>query len=416
MEKYSGWTLIKHALKGHSGWQPAWRSPEPKKSYDVVIIGAGGQGLATAYYLAKNHGITDIAVLDRSWLGGGNTGRNTTIVRSNYFWPESTNFYDYSLQLYENLAKELNYNIMLSQRGGINLVHNRVEMDLFERWSNSLQLQGVDSQWYDRDQVREYAPILNMSPDARFPILGGYMQKRAGVVRHDAVAWAYARAADALGVDIIQNCNVNAIHKSGNRVTGVETPFGTIKADKLAITVAGHSSVVGAMAGLDLPIKSQTLQAMVSEPVKPIFDGVVGSSSVHCYVSQSDRGEILMGGSADLHPSYGQRGQLAVLEETMAAVLELFPVFSRLKMMRQWAGIVDIAPDSSPIIGKTPVTGLYMSGGWGTGGFKGIPAGGTTLAYTMAHDKPHQLNEPFGLDRFASGFMVDEAASAGIPH
>lgn len=416
MEKFSFWSIAKQALNGHKGWTQQWGSPEPRKHYDVVIIGGGGQGLATAYYLAKKYGINNVAVLEKGWLGGGNTGRNTTMVRSNYFYPASSNFYDYSLQQYEQLSTELNYNVMLSQRGTLNLVHSEHELEIFGRWSNALQLQGIDNEFLTVDQVKEYAPLLNTDPSARYPIHGGFIQRRGGVARHDAVAWGYARAADALGVDIIQGCEVTAIHRSGNRITGVETPYGTIRTDKLAMCVAGCSSVVAAQVGLKLPIKSQSLQAMVSEPVKPILDGCIGSASVHCYVSQSDRGEILIGGSADLHPSYGQRGVLPCLEETLAATLELFPAFSRLKLMRQWAGIVDISPDSSPIIGKTPVTGFYISTGWGTGGFKGIPAGGDTLAYTIAHDKPHDLIEPFSLGRFARGEFVNEAAAAGIPH
>ncbi|PRD74622.1 sarcosine oxidase subunit beta [Burkholderia multivorans] len=416
MEHYSFWSLAKHAFSGHRNWPQAWRSQEPKSRYDVVIVGGGGQGLATAYYLAKNHGITDVAVLEKGWLGGGNTGRNTTAIRSNYFYRESTDFFERSLQLYEGLSKELNYNIMLSQHGAVTLAHSPGQMDGLERWSNSIQLQGIDAEMLDVNQVKEFMPVLDTSPSARFPIHGGFIQRRAGVARHDAVAWGYARGADALGVDIIQNCEVKGVRMNGNRITGVESNRGYIQADKVVFAVAGHSSVLAKMAGISLPVTSVALQAMVSEPIKPVLGGLVVSPMVHCYVSQSDRGEILIGGRADAYPSYGQRGTLPALEETLSSVLNLFPTFSRLKLMRQWAGIVDISPDTSPIIGKTPVTALYISTGWGTGGFKAIPVGGETLAYTVAHDQPHPLIEPFGVERFQTGRFVNEAAAAGVDH
>jgi sarcosine oxidase subunit beta len=416
VEKYSFLSLAKHALSSHKKWPQAWRSPEPKAHYDVLIVGAGGHGLATAYYLAKNHCITNVAVVEKGWLGGGNTGRNTTVVRSNYFYPQSTRFFDHSLTLYEGLAKELNYNVMLSQGGMLTLAHSRHDLEILERWSNSMQLQGVDAEMVTPEQIKQFSPAIDISRRARYPIWGGFIQQRGGVARHDAVAWGYARAADALGVDIIQNCAVEDMVINAGKVSGVQTSQGIIKADKVALAVAGHTSVLGAMAGLRLPIVSQPLQAMVSEPVKPILNGAIISPVMHTYVSQSDRGEILIGGGADRYPSYGQRGNLPIVEECLAATIALFPAFSRLKLMRQWAGIVDISPDTSPIIGKTPVNGLYISGGWGTGGFKAIPAGGETLAYTIAEDKPHALIEPFGLDRFARGALIDEGAASGVAH
>lgn len=416
MEKYSAFSLLKNAITQHQQWPKSWRNPEPKPAYDVVIIGGGGQGLATAYYLAKKYGITNIAILEKGWLGGGNTGRNTTVVRSNYFYPESTRFFDHSLKLYEGLADELNYNIMLSQIGIMTLAHSRHEMDSLRRWSTSMQVQGVDSEFLNRDQVAAEVPIINMSASARYPIVGGFTQRRGGVARHDAVAWSYARAADNLGVDIIQGCEVTGIKVVGGTVKGVNTSKGFIAAEKVASAVAGHSSVVGQMVGLDLPIVSQTLQAMVTEPVKPLMHTVVLSPTVHCYVSQSDRGEMVIGGGTDVYPSYGQRGNLPAFEETLSATVELFPCLSRMKLMRQWGGIVDITPDVSPIISTTPIKGFYLNGGWGTGGFKAIPAGGDTFAYTIAHDKAHELVEPFSLDRFAKGKLVDEGAAAGVAH
>jgi len=416
LENYSIWSLAKHALSGHRRWTPAWRTSEPKNRYDVVIIGGGGQGLSTAYYLAKNHGITNVAVIEKGWLGGGNTGRNTTAIRSNYFYPESTRFFERSLQLYEGLSREFNYNVMLSQRGVLTLAHTPHQLDGLTRWSNSIQLQGIDAEMLKVEQIHAYMPLLDVSAGARFPVLGGFIQRRGGVARHDAVAWGYARGADAMGVDIVQNCEVNGLRISGNRIQGVETSKGFVAADKVVISVAGNSSVVASMAGIKLPIVSMPLQAMVSEPVKPILDGIVNSPAVHAYVSQSDRGEILIGGRTDAYPSYGQRGTLPALEDTLSATLNMFPAFSRLKLMRQWAGIVDISPDSSPILGKTTVKSLFISTGWGTGGFKAIPVGGETMAYTVANDRAHPLIEPFGIDRFATGRFVNEAAAAGVEH
>jgi sarcosine oxidase subunit beta len=414
MRGYSTFSMLRNALGGHRHWQPAWRDAEPRSGYDVVIVGAGGHGLATAYYLAKNHGARRIAVLDKGWLGGGNTGRNTQVVRSNYFWPESGAFYERSLKLYEGLTRELNFNLMLSQRGLLTLAHSHHEMDGMRRWVNAIALNGIDSEILDTEQIFELAPLLNHN--ARFPIVGGFVQRRGGIVRHDAVAWAYARAASNLGVDIIQQCEVTGLGLDSGRITAVETTRGRITTERVAIAVAGHTSELAAMAGLRVPITSMALQAMVTEPIKPCLDTVVLSPGIHCYVSQSDRGEIVIGGGADIYNSYAQRGGIPALEANIAAVLELFPAFSRLKLMRQWAGIVDISPDTTPIIGKTPVQGLYINGGWGTGGFKAIPAGGETLAHTIANDQVHPLIEKFNLERFASGALIDEGAAAGVAH
>lgn len=416
MEKYSAFSLLKHAFSGHRNWPKAWRSPELKPRYDVVIIGGGGHGLATAYYLAKEHGISNVAVLEKGWLGGGNTGRNTSVSRSNYFYPESTRFYEHSLRRYETMSEDLNINIMFSQKGVLGLALSRHEMEIYRRWATAIQVQGVDSEFMTREQIAEEVPQLNMSARARYPIHGGFIQRRGGISRHDAVAWGYARAADSLGVDIVQNCEVTGMEVTDGRIRVVKTSRGEVRADKVAMAVAGHSTVVAAMAGLKLPIVSQCLQAMVSEPVKPCYDHLIMCPKVHCYVSQSDRGELIIGGGADTHPSYGQRGNLPTTAAVLNAAVELFPNFSRMKLMRQWGGIVDIAPDASPIVSKTPITGFYISTGWGTGGYKAIPAGGETLAYTVAEDKPHPLVEPFSLDRFVSGRMVDEGAAAGVAH
>ncbi len=416
MSRFSALSLLGHGLRGHKGWQPYWRSPEPKSSYDVVIVGGGGHGLATAYYLAKNHGIKNIAILEKGWLGGGNTGRNTTAVRSNYFYPESVDFFDFSVQLYEKLSEELNINVMFSQRGAINLAHSRHDLETFARWGNALQLNGVDSEFLTPEQIAKKVPLLNMGKDARYPVLGGFTQRRAGVARHDAVAWGYARAADALGVDIIQQCEVEDFDVKGGRVVGVRTSRGKIGAGTVAVAVAGHSSVMAAKAGFRLPIQSRALQAFVSEPIKPVLDSVVISPIVHCYLSQSDKGELVVGGGADDYFSYAQRGAFPTIEGVTAALVELFPSFGRLRLMRQWAGIVDISPDTSPIIDRSPVDGLFISGGWGTGGFKAIPAGGWVLAHHIATGAPHKFAKSFSLGRFDSGALLDEGAASGVAH
>jgi len=415
--RYSALALVRGALSAHRHWAPVWRSPEPKPSYDIVIVGGGGHGLATAYYLAKNHRIRNVAVLERGWLGGGNTGRNTTIVRSNYLYPESARLYDFALKLYERLSRELNFNVMLSQRGLIDLAHSRHDLDSMARWVNAMHMNGVDAELLSRDEVAEWLPLLDMSPDARYPVLGGFLQRRAGTARHDAVAWGYARAADALGVDIIQNCEVTGfLTGADGRVVGVETSRGRIRAERIGIAAAGHSSVLAKLAGFRLPVVSYALQAMVTEPLKPALDAVVLSPGTGAYLSQSDKGEMVIGAFLDLFPSYAQRGSFAVLQAIVAATLAMFPSFSRLRLMRQWAGIVDVVHDSSPIIGPTPIPGLYINCGWGTGGFKAIPAGGWTLAHVLATGRNHELAEPFQLERFTTGRLIDEAAAAGIAH
>ena len=414
--KYSAWSLLRGALSGHRHWTSAWADPTPRPSYDAIIVGGGGHGLATAYYLAKNHGLTNVALLERGWIGGGNTGRNTTIVRSNYLFPESARLYDFSLKLYEGLSKDLNFNIMLSQRGLIMLAHSRHDLDSMSRWANAMRMNGIQAEILSRAEVGEMVPALDLSPQARIPILGGFTQRRAGTARHDAVAWGYARAASALGVHIIQNCEVQGFVQEGGRVVGVDTSRGRLRAERVGIAAAGHSSVLAKLAGFRLPIISYALQAMVSEPVKPALDTVVLSPGTGAYVSQSDKGEMVLGAMLDLFPSYAQRGSFAVKQNIIASTLAMFPSFSRLPLMRQWAGIVDVVHDSSPIIGATPIPGLYINCGWGTGGFKAIPVGGWTLAHVLATGKNHDLAEPFQLRRFIDGRLIDEAAASGIAH
>ncbi len=414
--RYSIGSLVRNAFGYHEGWQRAWRSPDPKARYQVIVIGGGGHGLATAYYLAKEHGISDVAVLEKGWLGGGNTGRNTTIIRSNYLWDESAGIYEKALQLFEGMSQELNFNIMLSQRGVLNLAHNLHDLRELSRRVNAIRLNGIDSEILSPEEIKAMVPILNTSPSARYPVLGGSLQRRGGVARHDAVAWGLARAADSRGVDIIQNCEVTGILREAGRVTGVETTRGTIMADKVGIVVAGHSSVLADMAGFRMPVESHPLQALVSEPLKPLLDTVIMSGTVHVYVSQSDRGELVMGAGIDGHNGYSQRGSLPVVEHMVAAAMELFPIFSRLRMMRQWGGIVDVCPDASPIVGKSPVDNLFINCGWGTGGFKATPGSGWVFAHTIARGEPHPLNVPFSLDRFTSGAIIDEHGAAGVAH
>ena len=413
--KYSLFSLARNALSHHERWPLAWRSPRPKPRYDAVIVGGGGHGLATAYYLAKEHGLSNIAVLEKGYLGGGNTGRNTTIVRSNYLLDPNAHFYEMSLKLWERLSRELNFNVMYSARGVINLVHSPAEIDAAMRRGNAMRLNGIDAQFLTRDEIARRIPILDCSTQARFPILGGLLQPRGGIARHDAVAWGYARGADALGVDIIQQCEVTGIRIDNGAIAGVETTQGFVATTKLGLAVAGHSSRLAAMAGIRLPIESHTLQALVSEPIKPVLDTVVTSGAIHFYINQSDKGELVMGGDLDFCNAYSQRGNLPAIESVVSACLALFPSFGRLRVMRSWGGICDMTMDGSPIIGVLPVKGLTMTGGWCYGGFKATPASGWLHAYTMARGEPHALNAAFTLERFARGATIDEKGAGPTP-
>jgi len=415
-QTYSIFSLVRNALRYHQDWQEAWRSPDPRPEYDVVIIGGGGHGLATAYYLAKEHGITNVAVLEKGWLGGGNTGRNTTVVRSNYLWDESAHLYEFSLKLWEGLSQDLNYNVMFSQRGLVSLAHSQHEMQALRRRVYAIKLNGIDSEFLTPAELKEWCPIIHVGRDARYPIVGASLQRRGGVARHDAVAWGFARAADARGVDIIQNCEVTGLKVENGRVTGVETARGAIAAKKVAIAVAGHSSVLCAMAGFRLPISSHVLQAMVSEPIKPVLNTVITSGLVHVYVSQSDKGELVFGAGIDSYNSYSQAGSPPITEGMLNALIDLFPIFSRLRFLRQWGGIVDTCPDASPIVGKTPVENLFLNCGWGTGGFKATPGSGFVYAHTIATGEPHPLAAPFSLERFSTGYLIDEHSASGVAH
>ena len=417
MRKYSVFAIAREAMRAHKGWEEQWSSPEPRSEYDVIIVGAGGHGLATAYYLAKNHGITKIAVLEKGWLGGGNTGRNTTIIRSNYLYDESAGIYDHAVKLWDGLSQDLNYNVMYSARGVMMLAHNVHDVQSLKRHVHANRLNGIDNEWMTPEQAKAYCPPLNISPDARYPVVGATLQRRGGTARHDAVAWGYARAASDRGVHIIQNCEVKGIRRSANgHVTGVETTRGFIGAKKIGVVAAGHTSVLMQMADVRMPLESYPLQALVSEPVKPVFPCVVMSNTVHAYISQSDKGELVIGAGTDQYISYSQTGGMHILTHTLDAICEMFPMFGRMKMLRSWGGIVDVTPDRSPILAKTPVPGLYVNCGWGTGGFKATPGSGHVFAHTIANDNPHPINAGFTLERFRSGRLIDEAAAAAVAH
>lgn len=417
MRKYSVFALAREAMRGHSGWQEQWTSPEPRSEYDVVIIGAGGHGLATAYYLAREHGISNVAVLEKGWLGGGNTGRNTTIIRSNYLYDESAGIYNHAIKLWDGLSRDLNYNVMYSPRGVMMLAHNVHDVQVFKRHIHANRLNGVQNEWLTPEQAKEFCPPLNISKKARYPVMGAALQRCGGTARHDAVAWGYARAASAHGVHIVQNCEVTGIRRSANgHVTGVETSRGFIGAKKIGVVAAGHSSVLMQMADVRVPLESFPLQALVSEPVKPAFPCVVMSNTVHAYISQSDKGELVIGAGTDQYPSYAQTGSLHIIQHTLEAICEMFPMFTRMKMLRSWGGVVDVTPDRSPILAKTPVPGLYVNCGWGTGGFKATPGSGHVFAHTIANDNPHPINAPYTLERFRTGRLIDEAAAAAVAH
>ncbi|WP_277209908.1 sarcosine oxidase subunit beta family protein [Isoptericola croceus] len=401
-------------LPEHPAW--LWRDPDPKASYDAIVVGGGGHGLATAYYLAKNHGITNVAVLEKGWLAGGNMARNTTIIRSNYLWDESAAIYEFSLKQWEQLPEELDYDFLFSQRGVLNLAHTLQDVREATRRVNANRLNRVDAEWLEPDEVAKICPIINVSPDVRYPVLGATFQPRAGIAKHDHVAWAFARACDAMGVDLIQNCEVTGFIKDGDRVTGVETTRGSISAGTVGLVAAGHISVLAEKAGFRLPVQSHPLQALVSELYEPAHPTVVMSNHVHVYVSQAHKGELVMGAGVDAYNGYGQRGSFHVIEHQMAAALELFPIFGRAHLLRTWGGIVDVSPDASPIIGPTPVENLYVNCGWGTGGFKATPGAGWAMAHTMATGAPHELNRPFGLERFVSGALIDEHGAAAVAH
>ena len=414
-KKYSIFSLAKNALSGHKEWPKMWRSPEPREFYDVIIIGGGGHGLGTAYYLAKEHGLKNIAVIEKGWLGGGNTGRNTTIIRSNYLWDDSAHLYEHSLKLWENLSSELNYNVMFSQRGVMNLAHNEHDIKEIKRRVSANNLNGIDSFWLSKEEIQKKVPIMN-TDNLRYPVLGASYQPRGGVARHDAIAWGFAMRADEMGVDIIQNCEAHQIRTKNGTIEGVETSKGFLRANKIGVVASGHTGVLAESAGIRLPLQSKPLQALVSEPIKPIIDTVVMSSAVHAYVSQSDKGELVIGAGTDSYNSFTQRGGFNIVEDTIRAMVELYPVFGKMKMLRQWGGIVDICPDASPIISKCDIEGLFFNCGWGTGGFKATPGSANVFAHTIAKNEPHQINSAFNLDRFASGRLVDEHGAAAVAH
>ncbi len=413
--KYSGLTILKQALTGHTGWKPAWRDVAPQPGYDVVIVGGGGHGLATAYYLARHHAVGRIAVVERGWLGNGNIGRNTTIIRSNYLLPGNTPFYELSMKLWEGLEQDINYNAMVSQRGVFNVYHSDAQRDAYARRGNAMRLNGVDAELLDRAALRAKIPYLDYD-NARFPIQGALLQKRGGTVRHDAVAWGYARAADRLGVDIIQNCEVTGIRQENGRAVGVETTRGFIGARKLGVAVAGASSLVAAMAGLRLPIESHALQAFVTEGLKPLIDNVITFGAGHFYISQSDKGGLVFGGDIDGYNSYAARGNLPTIEDVCEGGMALMPMIGRARLLRHWGGVMDMTMDGSPIIDKTPVEGLYLNAGWCYGGFKATPASGFCFAHLIAREAPHDVAASYRLDRFAEGKLIDEKGVGAQPN
>ena len=415
--RFSFFNLVCNAVNGHRDWPEQWRSPEPKPSYETVIVGAGGHGLGTAYYLAKEHGLCNVAVVDKGWLGGGNTGRNTTIIRSNYLQEESEAIYEHGMKLWQTLSEELNYNVMYSPRGVMMLAHTVHDVRVFKRHVHANRLSGIDNEWLTPEEAKVLCPPLNISAKLRYPVLGAAVQRRGGTARHDAVAWGYARAASARGVDIIENCEVTGIRRdAAGAVAAIDTTRGVIRTKRVGVVAAGHTSVLMEMAGVRMPLESYPLQALVSEPVKSIFPCVVMSNTVHAYISQSDRGELVIGAGTDAYTSYSQTGGLHITRHTLEAVCELFPMFRRLRMLRNWGGIVDVTPDRSPIIGKTPVPGLFVNCGWGTGGFKATPGSAHVFAATLARGDPHPIAAPFRLDRFISGRLIDEAAAAAVAH
>ena len=415
--RYTITNIVRNAFTGHKQWPAQWRSPDPKAEYDAVIVGGGGHGLGTAYYLACEHGLTNIAVLEKGWIGGGNTGRNTTIIRSNYLWEASEAIYELSVKLWETLSEDLNYKVMYSPRGVMMLAHTVHDIQSFKRHVHANRLAGIDNEWLTPAQAKAFCPPLEISPRLRYPVLGAALQRRGGTARHDAVAWGYARGANAYGVDIIQNCEVTGIRRdSSGAVEGVDTVRGFIKTKRVGVVAAGHTSVLMSMADVRMPLESYPLQALVSEPLKSVFPCVVMSNTVHAYISQSDKGELVIGAGTDAYTSYSQTGGLHITTHTVDAIADLFPMFRRLRMLRNWGGIVDVTPDRSPIIGKTPVPGLFVNCGWGTGGFKATPGSAFVFAATMASGEPHPIAAPFTLERFTTGNLIDEAAAAAVAH
>lgn len=417
MRRFSAASLIVEALGSHLGWGPQWRRAEPKPAYDAVIVGGGGHGLAAAYYLAREHGITNVAVIEKGWLGGGNSGRNTTIVRSNYLYDESAAIYEHSLKLWEGLSQELNYNVMFSQRGILMLAHGHHDEQIFRRHVYANRLNGIDNEWLTPAEAKAFCPELDLSPGKRHPVTGAALQRRGGTARHDAVNWGFARAASALGVDIVQNCEVTGLERDAfGAVSALLTTRGRIATKKVGVSVAGNTPHLMKLFGVAVPLESQPLQALVSEPLKPTFPCVVMSNAVHAYISQSDKGELVIGAGTDQYVSYSQQGGLQIPIHTLDAICELFPIFTRVKMMRSWGGITDNTVDRSPIQGTTPIPGLFLNAGWGTGGFKATPGSGNLFAWLIAKGEPHPISRPFSLDRFRTGRLIDEAAAAAVAH